>query len=84
MYSKPLFMQFLLNTIAFYYTIPVFYKISQINQYEYYAEPTDKNMKCFNLKKYAGIWIAEGGYTDWQASQIGEQIDKLTLNAIKN
>lgn len=75
-------MQFLFYVTAFYYNTPVFYKVSQINQCEYYAEPTDKNMRSFTLKKCTGIWISEGGYTEWQAAQIGEKIDKLNSDAL--
>jgi len=81
---QTLMMQFLFNATAFYYNTPVFYRVSQINQNAYFAEPTDSTMRSFELKKFAGTWTAEGGYTDFQALQIGEQIDKLCQNALKN
>lgn len=77
-------MEFLFNITAFYYSTPVFYKVSQISQTEYFAEPGDKTMRSFVLKKFSGTWVGEGGYTDFQALQIGEQIDRMCQNASKN
>jgi len=77
-------MQYLFNVTAFFHNTPVFYRISQISQYEYHAEPTDKEMKSFKFKKCLGTWMSEGGYTEWQALQIGVKIDKVNLYSIKN
>jgi hypothetical protein len=82
--QTPNLMQFLFNVIAFYHNTPVFYRISQNGLNEYFAEPSDNNMKSFTLKKFSGVWISEGGYTEWQAAQIGEKIDKMHLAAINN
>ena len=77
-------MQYIFKVTALYYNKPVFYKISQISQFEYYAEPVEEQMPPFTLKKCSDIWISKGGYTEWQAAQIGEKIDKLYMQAIKN
>jgi hypothetical protein len=75
-------MKFLLTVTAFYYNTPVFYKIHQITESEFYAEPTDITMKSFKLRKQYGTWTSEGGYTHDQALQIGKEIDKAKrLNA---
>ena len=72
-------MQFLMNVTVFFYGTPVFYKISKINESDFYAEPTDYNMRSIVLRKMADTWISEGGSTEWQARQIGEKIDKLSV-----
>jgi hypothetical protein len=70
-------MQFIFDFTAFYYNTPVFYKISKLGNQEYFAEPADKNMRPFTLKKQSGYWISESGYSHRHAIQIGETIDKL-------
>ncbi|MEJ7767203.1 MAG: hypothetical protein WKF89_05295 [Chitinophagaceae bacterium] len=76
-------MQFIFKVTALYYNKPISYRISQISQFEYYAEPAEKNMPPFTLKKSV-TWSSKGGHTEWQAAQIGEKIDRLYLQAIKN
>lgn len=77
-------MQFIFKVTALYYNKPLIYNVSQISQFEYYAEPAEEQMAGFTLKKCSDIWVSKGGYTEWQAAQIGEKIDKLYLQAIKN
>ena len=69
-------MQSLYSISTFYYSTPEFYRISQINESEYYIEPKDRNLRSFKMTKYGKTWIAEGGYTEFQAAQIGEIIEK--------
>lgn len=73
-----------MNVTVVFYGTPVFYKVSKINESDYYAEPTDKSMRSFVLRKSAGTWISEGGSTEWQAAQIGEKIDRLLIQTGKN
>ncbi len=70
-------MKYLFDFTAFYYNTPVFYKIYKIGDNEYFAEPTDPNMRKFTLRKKFGYWVSEGGYTERHAVQIGETIDKF-------
>ena len=77
-------MQYIFKVTALYYNKPIVYRISQISQFEYYAKPLEEAMAGFKLKKTSDTWISIGGYTEWQAAQIGEKIDKLYLQAIKN
>lgn len=77
-------MQYIFKVSALYYNKPVFYKISQISQFEYYAEPVEEQLASFTLRKCSDVWVSKGGSTEWQAAQIGEKIDKLYLQAIKN
>jgi hypothetical protein len=77
--GNPYPMEFLFNVTVFFYQTPVFYKVSKLNQSDYYAEPTDKTMRSFIFKKQAGTWISEGGFTEWQAIQIGEKIELSKL-----
>ncbi|MEO5997685.1 MAG: hypothetical protein ABIN89_13175 [Chitinophagaceae bacterium] len=74
-------MQSLYSISTFYYSTPEFYRISQINKNEYYIEPKDRNIRRFKMKKYGNTWIAEGGYTEFQAAQIGEIIERSYRNA---
>ena len=69
-------MQSLFNISAFYYSTPEFFRISQINEQEYFIQPKDRNMRSFKMRMDGKNWIAEGGYTEFQASQIGEIIEK--------
>jgi hypothetical protein len=69
-------MQSLLNISAFYYSNPAFYRISRISEVEYYIEPKDRNIRSFTLRKRGSNWLAEGGYTDFHAAQLGEIIEK--------
>lgn len=77
-------MQFLTTVTVFFHHTPVFYKISRMNDSDYLAEPTDKNMRSFVLRKNEGAWISEGGSSEWQGIQIGKEIDnQLNQGIIK-
>ena len=69
-------MKFLFETTAFSYNNPVFYRISEISENEYLAEPIEQNRKPFRLHKQSGHWIAEGSSSQHHAEQIGMDIDK--------
>jgi hypothetical protein len=63
------------------YNTPVFYKISQIDDNDYFAEPKDSKLQSFTLKKRYGEWFAESQTTHSLAVQIGKQIDKIISSA---
>ena len=69
-------MKFLFETTAFSYNNPVFYRISELSDNEYLAEPIEQCWKAFKLHKQGGHWIAEGSSSQHHADQIGMQIDR--------
>ena len=75
-------MKFLFKTLIFAYNTPVYYKIHQIGNNEYHAEPLEENRRPFNFRKdnENNVWIAEGNYSQHQAEQLGEKIDRIKLS----
>ncbi len=70
-------MTFLFDITVLYYSTPIFYKIYKIDNVEYFARPSDENMRPFKLKKDFGYWVSEGGYTHRLAIEVGKEIDRL-------
>jgi hypothetical protein len=48
---------------------------------QYHAEPLEENRRPFNFRKDNNTWIAEGNYSQHQAEQLGEKIDRIKLSA---
>ena len=70
-------MKFLFKTIVFAYNSPIYYRVHQINNNEYHAEPMEENRKAFNFRKHDQTWIAEGNSSQHHAQQLGEKIDRI-------
>ncbi|MEO6000923.1 MAG: hypothetical protein ABIN89_29020 [Chitinophagaceae bacterium] len=66
------------NCTLIYYNTPVFFKVSQLGDNDYFAESLDSKLANFTLKKRHGEWFADSETTHSLAVQIGKQIDKLT------
>ncbi|MEJ7766530.1 MAG: hypothetical protein WKF89_01875 [Chitinophagaceae bacterium] len=76
-------MNYYFNFTVLFYNTPVFYKVSQIDKNEYYAEPRDSNLASFKFMKKSDQWISESLITRAQARQIGLQIDHLLSPAVE-
>ena len=59
-----------------YYNTPVFYKVSLLDDDEYFAQAVDNNLISFKLKKRYGEWYGESETSHTLAIQIGKHIDK--------
>ncbi len=68
---KPVF-----NCTVVFYNTPVFFKVTQLDDNEYLAEPVDNELQAFRFKKKYGEWYAEGQTTHALAIQIGNLIDR--------
>ena len=69
-------MKAVLNCTVLYYNTPVFYKVSQIGENEYFAEAIDSTLISFKMKREQGTWYGEGETSHHLAAQIGKQIDR--------
>ncbi len=79
-----LLMKSVLNCTVLYYNTPVFYKVSQIGDNEYFAEAADNKMINFKLNKRYGEWFGESETSHYLAAQIGKQIDKSNFSSVDN
>ena len=69
--------KFLFKTIVFAYNSPIYYKVHQVGNNEYHAEPLEETRKPFNFRKHDETWIAEGNSSQHHAQQLGEKIDRI-------
>lgn len=74
--DNPLLMKAVFNCTVLYYNTPVFYKVTRIDDNEYFAKALDENLISFKLKKRYGQWYGESETSHYLAIQIGKQIDK--------
>ncbi len=80
--SNTLLMIPVFNCTVLYYNTPVFYKVSQIGDNEYFAEALDDKLISFRLNKKYGEWYGESETSHFLAAQIGKQIDKLSPDSL--
>jgi hypothetical protein len=69
-------MKLVLNFTVFFYNTPVFFKVSKIDDVDYFAEPLDEKSSAFRFRKRYGKWYADGQSSHMLADQIGKLIDK--------
>jgi hypothetical protein len=83
---NPALMKSVFICTVLYYNTPVFYKVSQLTDTEYFAQSIDDKLISFKMKKDYGTWYGEGETSHSLAAQIGKQIDKsiAALNARDN